>query len=374
MNDHSKIAVLLPDLRPGGAERMRVQMAHEWIARGCNVEFVLLQAQGELFPLLPKGASMVDLNVRRKRSLLWPLVRYLRHARPDVLLAAMWPLTVIAPLAAKLSGFRGRVVVSEHSPQSQAYRHKGWLHSIVLRASNWLGYRLADVRIGVSAGVADDMAALSQMSREQITVQHNPAARGQASASVPVLPTELQGVSGPRIMAVGTLKAVKRFDLAIEAFAHLPASLGATLCIVGEGQERQALMEKIKALDLRCHVLLPGYQTDTAPWYANADLFVLSSDYEGFGNVIVEALEHGVPVVSTDCPSGPREILENGKYGRLVPVGDPRALAAAMLESLQSSHDHGALKTRAQDFAVDKVADQYLDLLLPGWREAVGKA
>lgn len=99
-------------------------------------------------------------------------------------------------------------------------------------------------------------------------------------------------------------------------------------------------------------------------------IFVLSSDYEGIGNVFVEALEQGVTVVSTDCPSGPREILEDGKYGRLVPVGDADALARAMLESLQSQHDHAALKARAQDFAVGKVADEYLDMLLPVWREA----
>src|SRR5690606_15955724 len=173
---------------------------------------------------------------------------------------------------------------------------------------------------------------------------------------------------------VGTLKAVKRFDVAIEAFSRLPASLGATLCIVGEGPERRTLQAKIEELGMEGRVLLVGYRADTVPWYASADLLVLSSDYEGFGNVIVEAMEQGVPVVSTDCPSGPREILEDGRYGRLVPVGDAEALASAMLESLQSLHDYAALKARAQDFAVDKVADEYLDLLLPGWREAGSKA
>lgn len=369
-----RIAVLLPDLRAGGAEKLHVNLATEWVSRGVTVEFVLRQARGELIPLLPEGASLVDLKVRRVRSLFWPLVRYLREARPDVLLVAMWPLTAIAPLAARWAGFRGRIVISEHSPQSLAYRHKGWFHSIVLRASTWLGYRLANVRIGVSSGVANDMAKLSRMPREAIKVQYNPAALGRARPGAPVLPPELQGVSGPRILAVGTLKVVKRFDLAIEAFARLPASLGATLCIVGEGQERGALEGRIEAQGLGRRVLLPGYVADPMPWYSSADLFILSSDYEGFGNVIVEALEQGVPVVSTDCPSGPREILEDGKYGRLVPVGDSDALARAMLESLQSQHDHAALKARARHFALDKVADQYLDLLLPGWRGAGSKA
>src|SRR5690606_6803486 len=183
-------------------------------------------------------------------------------------------------------GFRVRVVVSEHAPQSRSYRHKGRLHLLALRASTWLGYRLVDMRIGVSSGVADDMASLSGIPRERMTVQYNPAAAGQPPYSSQVLPTELQEVSSPRILAVGTLKAVKRFDLLIEAFARLPASSAATLCIVGEGQERPALEARIKALGLGERVLLPGYMANTSAWYANADLFVLSSDYEGFGNVI----------------------------------------------------------------------------------------
>ena len=143
----------------------------------------------------------------------------------------------------------------------------------------------------------------------------------------------------------------------------------ATLCILGEGSERTALETQVHALGLEGRVLLPGYKSDPAPYYARADLFVLSSDHEGFGNVIVEALDHGVPVVSTDCPSGPREILQEGKYGTLVPVGDVDALAQAMLATLHAPHDPAALKARARDFAVDTIADQYLDHLLPGWRE-----
>src|SRR5690606_36566302 len=131
---------------------------------------------------------------------------------------------------------------------------------------------------------------------------------------------------------------------------------------------RTALEAQVRTLGLHDVVDLPGFASDTGPFYGRADIFVLSSDYEGLPTVMIEALEHGVPVVSTDCPSGPREILEDGKYGRLVPVGDVEALAQAMLESLQSSHDHAALKALARDFAVDKIADQYLDLQLPGWR------
>jgi glycosyltransferase involved in cell wall biosynthesis len=119
---------------------------------------------------------------------------------------------------------------------------------------------------------------------------------------------------------------------------------------------------------LQERVLMPGFRVETRPWYQLADLFVLSSQFEGFSNVIVEALGEGVPVISTDCPSGPREILSDGKYGRLVPVGDAEALSDAMLTALRTSHNRAALKARAREFAVEKVAEEYLDVMLPEWR------
>jgi glycosyltransferase involved in cell wall biosynthesis len=362
-----RIAVLLPDLRPGGAERLHLTLAAEWIRRGIAVNFVLREARGALLEALPSGVRVVDLQALRVRHAFIPLRRYLQTSQAGALLAAMWPLTTIAPLAARSAGFKGRVVVSEHAPPSLSYADRGALHNVLMKTTMRLGYRLAYGRVGVSSGVADDMARLSGMDRSCIDVFHNPAATGHVLESGYPLPPALAGRTGPVLLAVGTLKAVKRHDLLIRAFARLPRA-DAALCILGEGEERAGLEALIGSLGLQERVLLAGYQADPAPWYAHADLFVLSSDYEGFGNVIVEALEHGLPVVSTNCPTGPHEILEEGKYGTLVPVGDVYALARAMEEALSASHDREQLKRRARDFSVDKAADAYLDLLLPDWR------
>lgn len=364
-----RIGIFLPDLRPGGAERLHLQLAHEWRQRGFAVDIVLRQARGDLLPQVPAGARVVDLQAPRVRHAILPLARYLKAEQPDALLAAMWPLTVLAPFAARRAGFRGRVVVSEHAPQSLSYASRGWLHNRLMAASMRVGYRMADARVGVSSGVADDMARLSGMPRAEFDVIHNPAATGKVVAKYP-RPQALAGVRGRVILSVGTLKPVKRFDLLLQAFAKM-AQHDTTLCILGEGAERAKLEALVSGLGMQGRVLLPGHQADTAPWYAHADLFVLASDHEGFGNVIVEALEHGQPVVCTDCPSGPREILEDGKFGALVPVGDVDALAKAMAEALSRDHDREALKRRAQDFSVDKAADAYLDLLLPDWRERI---
>lgn len=368
---NEKISILLPDMRPGGAERLHLHLANEWLKDGIKVEFVLRQAKGELLSEVPTGATVIDLGAVRVRNALLPLARYLRHSRPGVLLAAMWPLTVVAPLAATLAGFQGRVAVSEHSPLSIAYRDAGWFHQRVLHLTTKLGYGLASECIGVSVGVADDMSRISGLSRDQFAVVNNPAALGRTFAGMSDRPEALRAVSGPLLLSVGTLKTVKRHDLLLEAFARLPEALNVSLCILGEGPQREMLEHMVEELGLSGRVFLPGFVAETAPWYAHADVFVLSSDYEGFGNVIVEAMEQGVPVVSTDCPSGPREILCNGKYGRLVPVNDADALASAMRAALIEPPDSGLLQARARDFAVERIADQYLDLLLPGWRDGV---
>lgn len=366
-----RIAVLLPDLRPGGAEHMHVRMAHEWIARGASVNFVLLRRKGELLDSLPAQVRVIDLGADQFRAAIEPLREYLGHEKPSVLLAAMWPLTIVAVIAARISAGRTRVVISEHSILSESYRGWGLAHRIALRASMGIFYRLAHERIGVSQGVAADMAALSAMHPRRIRVIHNPAACSSDMQSEADVPPELASMEGALILAVGTLKPVKDYGLLIEAFSRLASDTTATLCILGEGQLRPDLERLVRDKGLEGKVLLPGFRASTAVWYRQADLFVLASRHEGFGNVIVEALSAGVPVVSTDCPSGPREILCDGRYGRLVPVNDPDALAAAMREALQAPHDRAALKARASDFAVGKIAQEYLDILLPERRAGV---
>jgi glycosyltransferase involved in cell wall biosynthesis len=362
-----RISVLLPDLRPGGAERLHVNLAHDWIERGLDVDFVLRNGVGELLGELPTGVRIVDLAVPRVRRLMRPLVRYLRQEKPNALLAAMWPLTVMAPIAGRMAGIRGRVVVSEHSPLSIAYASKGLLHGVLLRSTQWLGYGLADARVAVSSGVADDLAAKSSLPRHRFEVIGNPVALGGATNAAPA-PAALAGVARPLFLTVGSLKAVKRHDRLIDAFALVVSRVGGTLCIVGEGVERASLEAQVNSLGLQGRVLLPGYSSNVGPWYADADQFVLSSDYEGFGNVLVEAMEYGLPIVSTDCVSGPSEVLRGGEFGRLVPVNDTRALADAMVDMLRTPINKPALLARALEFSVDVVSARYLDVLMPGWR------
>jgi glycosyltransferase involved in cell wall biosynthesis len=224
----------------------------------------------------------------------------------------------------------------------------------------------ADGVVAVSQGAADDLARFAHLNRDDITVIYNPVVGAtKAFSSVPQPPTGWWSGPHRRVLAVGTLKAIKDYATLLTAFAQLRQRADARLLILGEGHCRVALEAQARQLGIEDSVFMPGFVKEVSPYYQHADLHVLSSTGEGFGNVIVEALEAGTPVVSTDCPSGPREILCDGQFGRLVPVGDVTALALAMEESLLATHDRAALKARAQDFSIDKATDLYLEMLHP---------
>jgi len=359
-----KISILLPDLRGGGVERIRLVLAHEFTRAGHEVEFVLMQARGELLEEARESFSVVNLSISRARALPRALGQYLRHRRPDALLAAMWPLTVIAPIGARLSGHRCKVLVSEHNSLSNQYGDWGPLHRTAMRASMAIGYRLADRRVGVSQGVVQDISALSRLHLGAFDIIHNPLTPRAEPPSVALSDAEAlwTGSKGPRIVTVGSMKAQKNHPLLLSAFARLDCP-DARLMFVGDGTGREELLSLARDLGVVDRVIFAGFHPDPTPFYKTAGLFVLSSNYEGFGNVIVEAMACGTPVVSTDCPSGPAEILENGKWGRLTPVGNADALAEAMRASLEDYHDTAALKRRAADFAPEIAARKYLELL-----------
>lgn len=357
------ISILLPDLRGGGAERICLDLAHEFVRQGRAVEFVLMQAHGELLTEAQATFPVTDLDSTRARKLPRAFARYLRQRRPDAVLANMWPLTVIAPLM-RVMGYRGRVVILEHNTLTVQYGEWGRAHRAALRSSMAVGYRLAHARIGVSCGVADDIAGLSGIARSRFEVIYNPVpARARPVAEALRVAEALWSIpSGARILTVGSMKAQKNHALLLQAFAGMNRP-DARLMLLGSGAGEQDLRALAGELGVFGRVVFAGFQNDPTPFYHTADLFALSSNYEGFGNVIVEALACGTPVVSTDCPSGPAEILENGRWGRLTPVGDAAALAAAMRASLAETHDPEALKRRTADFAPEIAAKRYLEAL-----------
>lgn len=351
----ARIALLLPSLEAGGAERVTLTLAAELLRLGDAVDLLVLRPEGALLDAVPAGARLVVLGARRLRQAVRPLAAYCARERPDALLAQMWPLSSVAVWAARRS--RTRVVVVEHITLSAFARTWPPVPRALLRPILRWSHRRAAARIAVSRGAAADLARLCGLPARAVEAIHNPIPLARAAPRA----TPAWGGSGRRILTVGTLKPQKNHGLLLAAFARI-ALPEDRLAIVGEGGERAAIERAAAALGIAGQLLLPGYVPDPAGWYASADLFVLSSDYEGFANVVAEALGHGLTVVATDCPDGPAEILAG--LGRLVPVGDAAGLAAAMTAALATPDDPAAARARAAAFAPAPIAGRYRALLL----------
>lgn len=353
-------------MRGGGVERIRLVLAREFLALGHEVDFVLVNAVGDLIEEIPGKARIFDLKAKRLLASTRPLILYLKRERPDAILVAMWPLTIIGVLARWLAGAGGRLLLSDHNNLSRAYAARGVLHRMLLmRPSMTAFYRMADARVAVSKGIVEDLASLSGLSPKKFRVVHNPVTFPPGTSIQDGETEALWRGGGPRLLSVGSLKPQKNHALLIDAFARL-AIPDAKLMILGSGPLKEKLLGQADRLGVAAQVILPGFVAKTEPIYRSADLFVLTSDYEGFGNVLVEALHHGLPVVSTNCPSGPSEILADGEFGTLVPCGDVEALVRAIRASLGGIHDVGALKRRGAHFSAERAATEYLDALFGG--------
>lgn len=356
-----KIALALPDLRPGGAEQVAIYLMRHFLAAGHCVEMVLMQAEGELLAEVPAAVPIIDLKADRIRNAVRPLARYFRNARPDAVQVSMWPLTVAAIIARRLAGSPARLVISDHTMLS---KHAGRepIQRAALRASTRLLYSWADARVVVSEGAADDVAKLSGLSRQSFEVIYNPVF-SNVTETTPRIEAMWTGADG-RIIAVGSLKPEKNHQLLIRSFAKVRETRAAKLMIVGAGTLDAELRHTANSLDLDDDVIFTGFQSNPWPFYASADLFALSSDYEGYPLVLIEAMMSGLPIVATDCESGPREILDDGRFGTLVSVGDEAKLAEGMLKELASPHPAGMVQKRAFELSGRSTADRYLQLLL----------
>jgi glycosyltransferase involved in cell wall biosynthesis len=364
----SRIAIVIPNFAGGGAERVGINLANGFAARGYLVDLLVMSTEGPLRFEVESGVQVVDLGAPRIRWVPGPLLRYLRSARPRAVLGCMWPMTVVLVLARMLSRVPFRLVVAEHCTWSESELFVRPFARWKVRTSMHYALPRADAIVTVSTGAADDLSAFAGIDRRCVNVIYNPVTRAAAAFELPAAVTPEGWCTGShhKILAVGTLKEIKDYPTLLLAFRLLRERMNARLLILGEGQCRPVLEAQCRQLGIADAVFMPGFVTDPQPYYRRADLHVLTSTAEGLGNVIIEALAAGTPVVSTDCPHGPREILADGTYGRLVPVGKPEMLASVMEESLVTSHDKAALIARGRDFSVDKAVEAYLQLLLPG--------
>ena len=361
------IAIVAPSLEIGGAERVCVNLAEAFVARGLTVEFDLLHTRGALADALSPDIDVHCFRKARARQCVAGLAQRFAKTRPRAILAATPPATWVAAAAHLIAGRPGRLVLSEHCDWAGERSSPPDPTHLAFKLQMQAAYRLADARIAVSKGAAETAARIARLPADRVAVVHNPITPlPPESPPEPEILEAWDRRPGKRLIAVGNLRRVKDYPTLFRALKTVNETAPANLLVLGEGPERRALERLVKELGLDDRVALPGSVANTRAYMARADLLVLSSTGEGFANVLVEAFACGVPVVSTDCRSGPREILDDGRLGRLTPPRDSDALAHAVLTSLEQPADRDALMRRADDFSIDAAAERYLDLLLPG--------
>lgn len=359
-----RIAVLLHDLRGGGAERATLNLVTGLLDAGRGVDLVLVKAKGEYRDQIPQGVRLFDLNKASVFAAIPAIRRYLRTARPDAVLSAMTHVNVALLIASRLSGARSRTTVVEHNQISikagQARSLRGWP---VYGAARLL-YRFADNVVAVSQAQAEDVARFTGLTRDAVICAPNAVFDegliAQAAAE-PVAHPWLNDPNVPVLIAAGRLHPQKGFDVLLDAVRRMDEACPCRLVIMGEGPERAALVRLCDAYAISDRVDFIGFVSNPFALMARASAFVLSSRWEALPTVLIEAMACGAPVIATDCPSGPREILEDGRWGRLVPVANPRALAQAIQQTLSEPRISG--QQRAKAFTIAASTRRYLTIL-----------
>ena len=358
-----RLACFLPSLEGGGAERVVVNLLRGLVERQVQAQLILASAHGSYIDQVPPQVEVVDLGVKHVRQAIWPLRRLLKEQPPQVLISHLSHANLAAVLAMRPLQIPTRLLLVEHLTMS-AYKGTTIKDRLIQPLARWL-FKHADAVAAVSRGAARDLEEQLRMPSESVHVLYNPVVdasleqKRQESLSHPWLDASDQ----PLVVGMGRLTEQKDFGTLIRAYAQIANPSSCRLVILGEGEERAELEELVRQLGLEQRVLLPGFVENPYAWLNQADLFVLSSRWEALPTVLIEALACGVKVVATDCPSGPAEILQDGRWGRLVPMQDEQALAAGMEQALAEQGDSGLLQQRAADFSVESAVDQYLALI-----------
>jgi len=360
-----RIAFFTPSLGGGGAERVVVTLASHYAAQGHTVDLIASFHQEAYQSEVHPAVRMHYLHTHRRMLAAPRLAKVLREVRPAALLATV--NTFAAVLAQRLARTPTRVILREATTPSIAFQvneTSALKRAISETAMRWL-YPRADAVVAVSKGVAQDLLNLIPQLKPKLTVIYNPVidAALYAKADAPVEHPWFQPHQPPVVLAAGRLVALKGYDTLLRAFARVRQQMPARLVILGEGSERSNLERLAAELGVAADVDLPGFDPNPFRYMKRAGVFVLSSRYEGLPNVLIQAMACGCPVVSTDCPNGPAEILDGGRYGPLVPVDDVEAMAQAIVRALSGQV---ALAPAAwlEQFRVEAVAERYLRVIL----------
>ena len=354
-----KLALFLPDLGGGGAERVFLSLADEFSRRGIHAELVVCRSTGEYTESIPSAVQMIDLGYKLKSGpgILLGLYSVLKLAGYlYCVLSTLTGANLALLMAGRLAGSGTKIIIREANTILNIGVVYRWLARLL--------YPQASLVIAVSDGVAEDLEKKLSVPKDKISVINNPVDMDRINdlTRQDTGHAWLAGNPGkPVILAIGRLVPQKDFHCLLRAFALVRGEMDCRLIILGEGRQRKALLRYAGELGISDALSLPGFSPRPFSFLERASVFVLSSRWEGFPNVLLQALAAGTPVVATDCHSGPREILQNGRYGELVPVGESRSLAEALLRTLKSPPpEKSFLQQAVTNYRPDRIATMYI--------------
>ncbi|MCK0715832.1 glycosyltransferase [Chromohalobacter sarecensis] len=362
-----KICIVTPSFAGGGAERIAVNLANFYTKNGLDVCLVVFEGVGPYRRQVNSSIKLIDLNVKRLRYDAWlKLRKVIKDESPEYILSVMRGANIFIGLALPI--INNIKVLFREANTMEAVRREPWRRRLIYKCLMRFSYRRADIVIANSIDTKKDLITNKIVPESHVKVIGNPVINDDLNerARDVLCHDWLSSSDICVVLHVGRLDVQKNQALLLSAFSLAVKSVpDIKLVILGEGEEKNNLEKLASELGVKDSVDFVAFQDNPYPYYKAADLFVLSSDWEGFGNVIVEALACGTPVISTDCPGGPSTILANGKYGVLVPCGDAERLSSEIVKHVSNigAWSSEELKVRANEFTVETVAKKYLEAI-----------
>lgn len=359
------LSMFIPSLAGGGAERVFVQLANGLSSRIRKVDLLVTNSEGHYRQFVSDRVNLVDLGKSSTVDTVLALRRFIKNQQPHVVISTMTNANVSLLLATLFLRCRPAIAIRETIVMSENLRRVPGLKAKLLIVLAKLLYPNADAIVSLSEGVGNDLQARLRKLKQPIKVIYNPGPSNQelsigGKPSEQFLKAKQQGYV---LVALGRLHEQKDYATLIRAFAKVRKQVTSSLWILGDGEERTNLEVLTRKLGLERDVFMPGFVKDPYPYLKSADVFVMSSSYEGGPSAMLQAMACGCKIVSTDAPYGPAEFLEHGKQGRLVPVGDADSFAAAVLSSLKQTPDSVSRAESLRRFDPEFIVGEYLDYL-----------
>lgn len=359
----NKISFFLENINEGGAERAVIELSNYLAKMGYKVDLITGWGESRYRQEISSRVNFIDLKSRNKLSLLMRLSRYLSNARPTIIMSALDNANLILLVAKKLSGYKGRLVISQRAALGASFfglpKWRIWIMRKLIKAL----FPIADGIISNSKYAASELIKIMPEASKKIFTIHNAVdtARIENLAKKALKQKDIVRNNTASIVIVGSLKKRKNVELCLRSFKIVSLTRKVHLNIIGDGPEREKLEKLAQDLGIKKKVYFRGFDKNPFRWMAKASVLISSSSGEGCSNVILQAMAMNCPIVATDCPGDTAELLGHGQWGKLVPVGDAQRMATAIIETLDNPNNKNTKKHISQ-FCVANYLESYIKI------------